>query len=66
MDMSLGSASTKAMSMLASSVAPSRKSKWAVSETQGWLTAMPHSGSRRRNSSWLICEISSRISRTRL
>jgi hypothetical protein len=65
MNMNLGSLSTKAMSMLASSVAPSRKSKWAVSEAGGWLTAVPHSGSRRRNSSWLICEISSRTSRTR-
>jgi hypothetical protein len=64
--MKLESASTKAMSMLASSVAPSRKSKWAVSEMQDWLTAVPHSGWRRRNSSRLICEISSRISRTRL
>ena len=64
--MKLVSASTKAMSMLASSVAPSRMSKWAVSEMGDWLTAVPHSGCRLRNSSWLICEISSRISRTQL
>ncbi len=65
MVMGAGSLSIKAMSMFASSVAPSRMSKWAVNEAQGWLTAVPHSGWRRRNSSWLICEISSRISRTR-
>lgn len=65
--MNLVSPSTKAMSILASTIAPSRKSKLAVvSEMQDWLTAVPHSGWRRRNSSWLICEISSRISRTRL
>jgi hypothetical protein len=64
--MSLGLPSTKVMSILASNMAPSRKSKWAVSEIGDWLTAVPHIGCRRRNSSWLICEISSRISRTRL
>lgn len=64
--MNLVSPSTMAMSMLASTIAPSRKSKLAVSEMQDWLTAVPQSGCRWRNSSWLICETSSRISRTRL
>jgi hypothetical protein len=49
MVVSAESLSTKAMSMFASSVAPSRMSKWAVSEAEGWLTAVPHSGCRRRN-----------------
>ena len=43
------SLSTRVMSMFANKVVPSRMSKWAVSEAEGWLTAVPHSGCRRRN-----------------
>ena len=51
--------------MLASSVAPAFTSKEVVSDKGIGLTVMPHIGSRRRNNSWLISEISSKISRTR-
>jgi hypothetical protein len=64
--MNIGSASIKPMSMLASNVAPTVRSMGAVSDMGVELTAALQSGDRRRNSSWLISEISSKISRTRV
>jgi hypothetical protein len=62
--MSVASSSIMAMSMLASSIAPAGRSMGTVSDRVVWLTAVPQSGARRRSSSWLISEISSKISRT--
>ena len=62
--MNVGLPSIRPTSMLASSVTPALISKEVVSDKGIELTAAPHNGSRRRNNSWLISEISSKISRT--
>ena len=61
--MSAGSSPIMSTSMLASNTAPIGTSMATVSDKGVWLTGAPQSGSRLRSSSWLISEISSKISR---
>jgi hypothetical protein len=57
--------SSQDTSMLASSTPPHWESMGMVSAARLWLTAVPYSASRRRSSSRLISQTSSKISRIR-